>query len=198
MSTDNKELLDNIWKTSKTRMITEERYRSYDLAAHILTSYYALMLIVSSIFSAEIVNFTTAFDKISISLAVIVFSLTLILGGFRYSETADKHRNCYLKLQEILRDTSSTNLAATYSEILKEYPNHSPQDYDRLVVESTIYRNKPIIRSGSEEPIHPTMAMIFMHFVRRLRFPIFAYIIPISLPFLIVGFTLAKPISGGN
>ena len=97
MSAKNEQLLDNIWVTSKTRMIAEERYRSYSLAAHIFTSYYSLLLIIFSIFSSDISGFTAEFDKIILTLAVLVFSLSLILGGFHFSyiDILTSHTNAH-------------------------------------------------------------------------------------------------------
>ena len=192
MSAKNEQLLDNIWVTSKTRMIAEERYRSYSLAAHIFTSYYSLLLIIFSIFSSDISGFTAEFDKIILTLAVLVFSLSLILGGFHFSETADKHRECYLKLQTILHYTSQQNIGESYVHILKEYPTHLPMDHEYLTVKSAIYFKKPLTRitqSGTKEDIQPSTKMIITYYRRRFIFPTLIYSLAILMP--IIGIVLA-------
>ena len=46
--------VDKIWLTSKARMQAEIRYKIYSLTSHLLLSYYALLMIIFSVFSDSI------------------------------------------------------------------------------------------------------------------------------------------------
>ncbi|MCB7130127.1 MAG: SLATT domain-containing protein [Candidatus Brocadiales bacterium] len=182
-------LKDRIWITCKTRMFSEKRYRWYDLASHFFLTYMSLLIIVAFVFSNELVLAVPHFDKITITLALFVFTTSLIIYGFRFSEMANKHRDCYLKLQHLERTfDQQSDPEAAYQEILSCYPNHEQRDYEDLVLDRTFF-GKRGLKIG-EERIKWTYWLLLK---KAIRFVVFWFLIlapPLSvstfflLPFL--------------
>ena len=70
-------LKDRIWITAKTRMISERRYRRYELVSHILLAYLSFLLIASSLFNEDLSRYVPYFDKINIVISVFLFAASL-------------------------------------------------------------------------------------------------------------------------
>lgn len=136
--------VDNIWLTSKTRMQAEKRYKKYSLISHLFLSYYALLLIFLSIFSKSITT-PLPLSQINIALATAIFGASLIVYGFKFGETAQSHRECYLRLQRLIAlENDEHELTAQYHEIIAGYPNHSASDYEDLIIDRTLIKNEPL------------------------------------------------------
>jgi hypothetical protein len=165
-------------------MLSENRYRPYGLSSHVLLSYYALWLIIFSLFGAELSASIGLFDKIITTLSIATFTCSLVLHGFRFSETADKHRECYLRLQRLYSTAAdSAHLAENYHEILLAYPNHASRDYHDFVVQrARLAKDPPLSATGS--PICATWYMIMAYWLRRIGFYVLAYAVPMSIPML--------------
>ena len=149
---------DNIWITAHTRMQAEKRYKRYSLASHLLLSYYAFLMILLSVFS-DFIKTSIPLSQINIALAIAVFSASLIVYGFKFGETAQLHRECYLRLQKLLALVDSEpEMIAQYHEIIEGYPNHSAHDFDDLVIERTLIKND--ILRNSNGPIQWTVLML--------------------------------------
>ncbi|MFZ2469318.1 MAG: SLATT domain-containing protein [Parvibaculum sedimenti] len=185
-------LRDKIWTTYKCRMNAERRYRSYNLLSHLLTSYYSLLLIFLSIFSDQILSNHQLAQGLGIALSVAVFSLSLVLYGFHFSETADKHRECYLKLQGLYDGGNPPELAAKYDEIKHQYPNHSPRDYRDLIVETVLNGHSPVTRPGTAEKVSPTCWQYMDYLARKVSFVVIGYVIHLVWPIVAVRFLLAS------
>lgn len=164
---------DKIWRTAKSRMRAEVRYRRYHLAAHFFISYYSLLVIIASIFASELTELASVTDKIVIALSVVVFSLSLVIYGFRFSETADKHRECYLRLQRILDDSTIADLADQYHSILQHYPNHHSHDYDDLLVQQAILLGRPLTEVSTGDSVKPSLIAVVSYFARRILWWVF-------------------------
>jgi hypothetical protein len=107
-------------------------------------------MIVNSVLFLDFQPKTQHFNSISISLSVLVFAASLIITGFRFSETANKHRECYLRLQALEGKLNGCpDPEREYAEILSIFPNHWTMDYDRLLIERTFLRGDKIY-VGSE------------------------------------------------
>jgi hypothetical protein len=177
-------LRDKMWKTSKCRMRAETRYRRYHLAAHFFVSYYSLLVILASLFATELSAFLPSPDKIIIALSIAVFSWSLVLFGFRFSETADKHRECYLRIQRLLDTGASTDLAAEYHATIEHYPNHDSSDYNNLLVENAVFLRRPITDANTNTAIRPSIGTIISYFVRSILWA-FLWLLFLALPFLV-------------
>ncbi|MGA1856509.1 SLATT domain-containing protein [Azospirillum sp. 11R-A] len=175
----NDTIADNIWITAKTRMFTEARYRSYNLLANVWITTCSLLLIFFSLFTDEISAVIHHADRLNIALSIAVLALSLVLSGFRFLETAAQHRECYIKLQALYETRGcNQNLAKEYNAILDAYPNHDDQDYDNLVIDRAIFRDKPITDPKTKEPIKPTTYMIVRKSIRTAILLIASYLLP--------------------
>ena len=83
----------NIWITSKVRMLSETRYRSYALASHVLLSYYAFWLILLSLFADEFSSQLAVYNKGLTALSVAIFALSLVLQGSSFSRLPTNFEN---------------------------------------------------------------------------------------------------------
>jgi hypothetical protein len=164
----NLSIADNIWLTSKARVHAEKRYKKYSLISHLLLSYYALLMIFLTIFSESFIS-TLPLSQISIALSVSVFAASLIVYGFKFGETAQLHRECYLRLDKLLAlENDNQKLKEQYHEIIAGYPNHSDNDFDDLVVDRVIWRKAPL--NNSKGPISFTVQMLAWKIVRWFSF----------------------------
>ncbi len=176
-------LPDKIWITYKCRMLAEQRYRHYNPLSHLLTCYYSLLLIILSIFSGQIVSNPQIVQGVGITFSVVVFALSLVLYGFHFGETADKHRECYLRLQSLYNSNpDAVNLAVKYDEIISVYPNHSPRDYRDLIVETVLNGHNPITSPGKGPSLSPNWLQYLEYVLRKAMFVIFGYLIHIIWP----------------
>jgi hypothetical protein len=185
MTPEDATLRDKIWKTMKSRMRAESRYRSYDLAAHLLTTYYSLSIIFAAVFSDDLRQLIPQADKIVIALSILVFSLSLVLLGFRFSETASKHRECYLRLQRLHNDAEPMDLPQRYHDILEHYPNHAERDYNDMVVQAVTFSGKSIKVAGSAEEIKPSNSAVAAYVGRWLAWRL-SYLVAAATPIAFV------------
>jgi hypothetical protein len=168
IDTNNSTAADNIWLTSKTRMRAEKRYKTYSLISHLLLSYYAFLLIVHSIFSNPAATSPSS-SQINLALSVAIFGVSIIVYGFNFGETAQLHRDCYLRLQRLLDLVKDEHeLLAEYHKILAGYPNHSNDDFEDLIIDRTFVRNTSL--RNSKGPIVWTKMILFKKAVRLLIF----------------------------
>jgi len=159
---------DNIWLTSKTRMHAERRFKKYNLISHMLLSYYALLLITLSIFSDTIAT-SIPISKINLALSAAIFGASLVVHGFKFGETAQLHRECYLRLQRLISlEDDEQKLNEKYHEIIVGYPNHSARDFDDLIFERVFIKKEPL--HNAEGAIQMTSWMLVDKGLRWLMF----------------------------
>jgi len=149
-NSDIEKLRAKIWITSKARICSEARFRRYDLYSHLGTIYFSLCLILASIkmLGADVEPRADLFVILSISLLV----LSVVLWGFRFSHSADRHRECYLRLQRLYSQSDALDdLAAKYHDALLAYPNHSSFDYRTFVVTEKFSKGSKLSDSEGTE-----------------------------------------------
>ena len=152
-------MTDNIWLTSKTRMQAERRYKTYSLISHLFLSYYALLMIFHSILSNTPTTSLSA-SQLNLALSVAIFGVSLVVYGFRFGETAQLHRDCYLRLQKLIDLTNDERkLRADYHEIIAGYPNHSARDFDDLIFDRT-FMKKEVLRNSKGPIVWTRMILI--------------------------------------
>lgn len=135
----------NIWITCKTRMQAEKRLKFYSLFSLLALNYFSFIIVVSAIFSGVLSERVPFFNEINISMSVALLASSLLFQGFKFDDVARLHRECYLRLQKLLEAPGErTEILGQYYEVLAEYPNHAPRDYDDLVIDRTLFRDKPI------------------------------------------------------
>ena len=159
-------------------MNAETRLNRYSTLAHLLTTYYSLLLIVFTVVNE---NPDQYFTKISLCLSIAILCLSLVMHGFKFGERALMHRQCYLSLNDIL-SSSSTNeeKISKYTSIIDGYPNHSHIDYVSLIVLNKFSSIKKL--KNSEGEIHCTTSLIALFIIRwiaLISFIIFSVSLPI-------------------
>lgn len=153
---------DNIWITKKCRMNAETRLNRYSTLAHLLTTYYSLLLIVFTVVNN---NPDQYFTKISLCLSIAILCLSLVMHGFKFGERALMHRQCYLSLNDILSSSSTDEeKISKYTSIIDGYPNHSHIDYVSLIVINKFSSIKKL--KNSEGEIHCTKSLIALFAIR--------------------------------
>lgn len=161
-------------------MFSERRYRLYDRTSHLFLTYMSLLMIIAVIFSGELADSVPHLNEIRITLALFVFTTSLIIYGFKFSEIADKHRNCYLKLQALGQNfEKETDPAQAYQDILSDFPNHASWDYDDLILDRTLFR-KSKLNVGDTE-ITWTVWILLKKVIRLFVFGISILILPVSV-----------------
>lgn len=176
-------LKDRIWITCKTRMYSERRYRLYDVTSHIFLSYMSLLIIIAAVFSDELSKSVSHFGAITIILSLFLFATTLIVSGFKFSETANKHRDCYLKLQNLEQTFDQhADAAAAYDQILNLYPNHAQRDYEALVLDRTLF-GRGSLMSGQTK-ITWDYWILFKKISRFISFWVLIISVPLYISYL--------------
>ena len=128
----------NIWITSRTRMQSHARIKSYDLLSHVVLTFYSVTLLAFSVFADHLTNTHLGpyTSEVSIVLSLSVLCASLVIWGLKFSKTADEHRDCYLALQRLYEDHQAREDKANYIKILDRYPNHTDFDFETM-----LYRN---------------------------------------------------------
>lgn len=130
---------NRIWLTYKTRMVTEKRFKRYALISHLAMSWYAFLSIVFSIYQDR---FALALgvdgaNKAALVISVLTFGLSLIIYGFKYEDSANVFRECYLKMQSIYQSTDLDDVKSkNYLSVLDQFPNHSDRDWKEMIFEN--------------------------------------------------------------
>lgn len=141
-----------IWITETCHMRAEKRNRTYEIYFHVLLSFYTLTLLGISLFSPDFCQYIN--KNLSIFLTIFTLSLTLLVFGFKFGETATQHRSCYLALQKLRGEefASFESINTKYVDILQNYPNHSSMDYYAGAI-LNIFRSKQSKVNSEGSPI---------------------------------------------
>lgn len=134
MSDEIKRVENRIWITERCHMKAEKRSRFLELYFHIVLATFALSSIGISVLNYTYIDSIN--DSIITFTSITTLCLSLLIFGFKFGETAAKHRSCYLALQRLRasehQDRSS--LEKEFIEILGHHPNHTSGDYMRLAI----------------------------------------------------------------
>ena len=131
--------LSRIWLTYKARINSERRYRRYALASHLALSWYAFLSIGFSIYQDDVANKIgiSSANKLSLITSILTFGLSLIIYGFKFEDSANIFRDCYLRLQSIYQSGSDGQKKLNaYQDLLDHYPNHSKNDYEDVLFDA--------------------------------------------------------------
>jgi len=143
------DLKDKIWITARTRMITEQRYKRYDIRSHLFISYMSLLMILTTIFSEDLSSVVPYFRQLEVVIPLALFAASLIVYGFKFGDCAHQFRECYLKLQSLYEKFDKTSdPTSEYEEILQRYPNHAESDYEELIIKRTLFDRQKISSGG--------------------------------------------------
>lgn len=140
-----------IWLTAHCRMIAEKRYRLYEIVSHISLSWLSLSVITWSIVHRSQPP-GTLLDTYTAVLSVFVFAISIVIFGFRFGETAALCRECYLRLQKLHASSLSLqDITNQYHEILGAYENHDKKDFERLIMERTLWGSRDLWSSDGKK-----------------------------------------------
>ena len=177
--TDIDKLKDRIWITERCHMKAEKRKRFLEYYFHITLALYALASIAILLFQNA--PATAGFGNIMTFTSICTLSISLLIFGFKFGESAAQHRSCYLDLQRLRID--NTNCAAElnqkYVNKLGYYPNHSTSDYMSIAVSN--------IFTGSQHLKDPNGISIEFSLFTRLSYSMYL----LSSRILIVIFLLS-------
>lgn len=140
-SHDTEVIKNRIWLTSKTRMEAEKRYAMYDNVAHIILCVFSVSLIGLTVFSSRISE-NVPLDAYAIWFSVWVITFSVVVFGFAFGKTSILHRECYIRLQKLYDSRADAKeIEHAYHDIISSYPNHSDTDFDRLILNRTLFHS---------------------------------------------------------
>lgn len=175
MSSDLERVKHRVWITERCHMNAEKRNRRYELYFHLLLAFYSLSAIGYGIIANEQVN--AIGDDDFLFLSVVTLTLSLLIFGFKFGETAAQHRACYLSLQKLrFEKHTAESLNGAYITAIGSLPNHTTNDFHRLVI-TNLLSKKQIQKDAYDNPYE------FSHF-ERLKFTLSQLIIWISAALL--------------
>lgn len=147
-------LKGRIWITERCHMRAEKRNRFIEHFFHITLVLFALSSIFVALFH-DPAN-VTGFENVLIFTSICTLSISLLIFGFKFGETAAQHRSCYLDLQKLRVVDEGTDadakLNTKYIDTLGYYPNHSTGDYFSVTI-SNIFSAKQDLEDSSGHPI---------------------------------------------
>lgn len=126
---------DKIWLTAHTRMVTEARHRRNAKLWDAIVVWYSTTMVIASVMSLRASQETEA-SYLLVSISIGVLALTIFVPTLGHKVDADRHRSCYLSLQELLDTGDPNTIAKDYHSILAEYPNHQDRDWVSYLVTS--------------------------------------------------------------
>lgn len=113
-------------------MNAERRNRFLEIYFHLLLAFYSVAAIGNSIIGRA--SGGEISGEIVLYLAILTLSISLIIFGFKFGETAAQHRSCYLELQKLMGSDHGEDLNRRFIETIANVPNHSTMDYLKLAI----------------------------------------------------------------
>jgi hypothetical protein len=149
--TDIGKLKDRMWITERCHMKAEKRKRFLEFYFHIALALFALASIAISLFQSE--PSSTQFGTMMTFTSICTLSISLLIFGFRFGETAAQHRSCYLDLQRlrISEDLDIVQLNKKYIDTLCYYPNHSNLDFMDVAVSNIFFAKQALKDSNGSQ-----------------------------------------------
>jgi len=132
LSQDIEEIKAKMWITSRCHMNAERRNRFLEIYFHLLLAFYSVAAIGNSIIGRA--SGGEISGEIVLYLSILTLSISLIIFGFKFGETAAQHRACYLELQKLMGSSHEEDLNRRFIETIANVPNHSTMDYLRLAI----------------------------------------------------------------
>lgn len=180
------EIQNRMWITERCHMKAEKRSRFLELYFHIVLALFALASIGISIVGD--VSHARLNESILSFTSITTLCLSLLIFGFKFGETAAKHRSCYLSLQKLRATTQldEETLNTKYVDILGHHPNHTSGDYMRLAISDLLQAQQAL-----ESPIGTKLCISWWQrsiyactwILARLALAAFA-----AMPFILVGY----------
>jgi hypothetical protein len=151
-------LKGRIWITARCHMRAEKRNRFIEHFFHITLALSALSSIFVGLFHDP--TSVTGFENVIIFTSTCTLSISLLIFGFKFGETAAQHRSCYLDLQKlrVVKEDSvvdadaDAKLNIKYIDTLGYYPNHSTGDYLSVTI-SNIFSAEQDLKDPSGHPL---------------------------------------------
>jgi hypothetical protein len=176
-------LKERIWITERCHMKAEARNRRLEFFFHITLALFALSSIFVGLFQFE--TGFSGFDNILTFTSICTLSISLLIFGFKFGETAAQHRSCYLDLQRLRFQAldAENSLNEKYIDTLSYYPNHSTSDYMSVTI-SNIFSSKQSLKDSNGEPFLFSIFSRLKHAISWLTLRLLAVALaltPISL-----------------
>jgi hypothetical protein len=183
-------LRERIWITERCHMKAEKRKRFLEYYFHVTLALYALASIAISLFQSGLAG--PPYGAMVTFTSICTLSLSLLIFGFKFGESAAQHRSCYLDLQRLRLDGTeiATDLNRKYVDTLSYYPDHSTSDYMSMVMSNILF--------SAQRIKNPSGQLIRLSAMTRLGYSVYwigsrlllvvFFIIPIALTFITIGF----------
>jgi hypothetical protein len=128
------DIKDRIWRTARIRMKSEARVRDEANYFNILIVWYSTILTILTVYQLVAAQDDVR-DLVSAALSIGLLSASIFVPSMRKEYEADKFRECYLKLQQLLdQNLSEQKLKERYHDILQQYPNHKVVDHIAMLI----------------------------------------------------------------
>ena len=139
-----------MWITERCHMNAERRNRRYELYFHLLLAFYSIAAIGHQILSNGKEGILGS--DVFLFLSVCTLSLSLLIFGFKFGETAAQHRACYLKLQDLRHQFMSIEeLNESYVSAIGSLPNHTKRDFHNVVIGNVFKKTQELQKSDGSK-----------------------------------------------
>lgn len=143
-------------------MIAERKALRNQNVSFMAVTYYSVFTVIISIFQVFYARTFPAIDQINLSASIVVLVASLVASGFRLEARAASFRECYLKLQKLYdQDLPESEKKAYYRDLLLDFPNHTPRDYQDLLVNHILFEKKKLTNGDNELEYTKFMAASF-------------------------------------
>lgn len=133
-------LQDKIWITRKSRIEASERLLRNDFHSHLIVNYYALYVVIISVYDLN--STQVDLSLLAVIGSILVLTTSIFITSKNFKERSNFLKTCYLKLefiQEKIKSLSESEKKSKYLEISEEYndvlrnsENHLSVDFTKI------------------------------------------------------------------
>ena len=125
---------DKIWITSKARIQAEKRLISTSFHSRMILLWYSFCAAGVAIYNLSADDVGEVQEAVLVIYSVLILAASSFVQGSRLGERAENMKQCYVKLQYLLRNVELKNIdkataSVEYTEVLQSYENHKLSDY---------------------------------------------------------------------
>ena len=180
-------LKDKIWITRKSRIEASERLLRNDFHSHLLVNYYALFVVIISVYDLYCKEVDLAL--LSVIGSILVLTTSIFITSKNFKERSNFFKTCYLKLDLILKKINSLNkdekeskylpISEEYHDVLLNSENHLAVDFTKMKLSIPKENRQKSTQIAANEYINYYLYL----FARTLCMTIL-YLLPLIITFL--------------
>lgn len=133
-------LSDKIWITRKARIEASERLLRNDFHSHLLINYYALFVVIISVYDLNDTNVNLSL--LSVISSILLLTTSIFISSKNFKERSNFLKSYYLKLEFIQekiksftdkeKQTRYLEISEEYNDVLRNSENHLTVDFTKI------------------------------------------------------------------